>query len=975
MSSKQISGHYNHRDIEGKIIQMWLSTALYKTKEISESQSKYYSLYSFPYPSGAGLHVGHAEGMIANDVMARWHRMKGDQVMLPMGWDSFGLPAENYAIKTGVHPQDSTEEAIATFIKQINKLGLGVDWDREVGAHRSDYYKWTQWFFTQFYKYGLAYKAKAPVNWCPKDQTVLANEQVVDGKCERCDAEIEQKEMDQWFFRITHYAERLATELEEVDWPASTKQQQRNWIGKSEGAIVKFKLETNKGKQKDIEVFTTRADTLFGATFLVIAPEHTIISDLSDQIENYKEVEVYLHTSINKTHLERTDLNKEKSGLLLQGINAINPVNQKKIPVYVADYVLVDYGTGAIMAVPAHDKRDYEFAKKHEINIIEVIEFDKLDTNEEFYSGEGKMKNSGEYNGLSSREFRRCIIEKLSNDGVAQIETKYKLRDWLISRQRYWGAPIPIIWKIRENANKILIVPGITNEIGQEHWYKWLSNQECIKSCAEILDYNEQDSLTDCTAQILSKGLDKHSCLIAHSLGCKIALKYAESNALKQLICVAPSSVVLDQVDIESICKNVQEIVLICSTNDPYTPLTEVKKFEKIWKQYTNVEFRYYMDKENFIGVEFPELLDYFGERQYRALREEDLPLLLPHDVDFIPKGYSPLSRSEEYGRKIKEKYGSEWTPEFDTMDTFVCSSWYFFRFVDPANKDKFAESEKLDKWIPVDLYMIGAEHIVLHLLYARFFTKFLFDLGLIRHREPFKKMRHMGIILGPDNRKMSKRWGNVINPNDVVDAYGADTLRLYEMFMGPLDQSKAWNDSSVKGVRRFIDRVYALARQKESLDETGSAPSQIALQQLIKNVTEDTQKLDFNTAVSEFMKFLNKTEKEGLANRELEEFLKVLAPYAPFVTEHIWQDILGHKDSIHIQQWPEFNQNLLLEQKIAIAVQIMGKTRMVLECNPEITQEQLLKLAQGNEKLDKYFKDGYKRVIYVKGKIINFVL
>jgi leucyl-tRNA synthetase len=945
-ANEEVYNGYNHIDIETKWREKWFSEKLFQTPDRKEGQNKFYSLYSFPYPSGAGLHVGHAEGMFANDIIARYYRMNNAAVTLPMGWDSFGLPAENYAIKTGIHPQDSTEEAIATFIDQIKRLGISVDWDKEVGAHRKDYYKWTQWFFTQLYKYGLAYKGKASVNWCPKDQTVLANEQVIDGKCERCDSEIVQKEMEQWFFRITDYADRLVEDLDGVDWPEPTKIQQRNWIGRSEGASVKFAIQNSKGeKLDDLEVFTTAHDTIYGVTFMVISPEHKFIQDRKAEISNLNEINEYIIVTKSKTEIERTDLNKEKTGIEIKGIKAINPVNNKEIPVFIADYVLVNYGTGAIMAVPGHDERDFAFAKKHSLPVIYLTneaEFVSYSNDIKLSPEKFTLKNSDEFDGLNFIEARNNILKKLTNQEAGNAKVSYRIRDWLISRQRYWGAPIPVIWKERRAADKVVLINDSKMNTALSKLKVLLEN------AVEIAD----------SKMIGEQKLTAESSLVVVGTLTNDALKYVGKNKIKQLILVSPFST--NEIDIKSVSENVQEIVIVFDMN---TSKEEFRnEFENKFNNFKNVEFKYF-----FKDIE---LNEYFGEKQYKVLEESDLPLELPMDVDFIPKGYSPLSRSEKYIEYVQDKFGKEWTPEFDTMDTFVCSSWYFFRFIDPRNEKIFAKQDELNKWLPADLYMIGAEHIVLHLLYARFFTKFLFDRGLINFKEPFAKMRHMGIILGPDGRKMSKRWGNVINPNDVVKEYGSDTLRMYEMFMGPLDQSKAWNDSSVQGVRRVLERIYNF---NEKAEFKASSDTEVIINKLIKKVGEDIVNLKYNTAVSEFMKAMNIIEEKGIDEINWKKFILVLAPFAPYIAEEMWNK-LGEKYSIHTAKWPEYDMTIIEKEKIKLAVQFKGKTRGDVSIDLNMEEKDITQLVKSDERLNKYLEQGYNKVIYIKGRIINYV-
>ena len=801
---------YDHKTIESKWRQAWEEENLYKMPELKKGEEKFYSLYSFPYPSGAGLHVGHVEGMVANDISARYNRMKGKKVVLPMGWDSFGLPAENYAIKTGIHPQESTDEIVKTFKEQIKEVGISVDWDTEVAAHDPNYYKWTQWIFLQLYKAGLAYKKKAPVNWCPKDQTVLANEQVVDGKCERCDTEVVQKDMEQWFYKITDFAERLHKDLDKVDWPKGTKIQQRNWIGRSEGAILKFEVKGQGSEKNHLEVFSTAYDTIFGATFMVVAPEHKFLIENKEKINNWEEVNEYIEKTKSKTELER-QRNKEKTGVKIDGFVAINPANQKEIPIFVSDYVLAGYGTGAIMAVPGHDDRDNDFATNFGIEVIYLTGKDELLS----YSGEivdnlskYTMKNSGKYDGMNFKDAKEQMLNDFEKDGFAKQKVSYKLRDWLLSRQRYWGCPIPIVYDPEGNAHPV---------------------------------------------------------------------------------------------------------------------------------------------------------------------DEKDLPVVLPHDVDFKPTGESPLKDSKEFHASAEEKYGKGWRREVDTMDTFVDSSWYFFRHIDAKNDKEFVDPVKANAWLPTDLYMIGAEHIVLHLLYSRFFTKFFFDKDLIDFDEPFYKMRHMGLIQGSDGRKMSKRWGNVINPVDEIEKYGADALRIYEMFMGPLFDAKPWNDRAESGVFRFLFKVW---NQHEKVEKgIDSVEQKRWINKLIKKVGKDIEELSFNTSVAKFMEFINFVDKEKKIDESVwKNFLKVLSPFAPFMTEELWE-MLGNSSSIHKETWPEYDEKLTFDETITIAVQVNGKVRDKVEISAGEEQKSVEQKALAQENVKKYVEGEPKKVIFVKDKIINFIV
>jgi len=742
---------YNPQKIESKWQKRWEKEGLNRAQDFSKKK-KFYCLDMFPYPSGAGLHVGHPEGYTATDVVSRYHRMKGDNVLHPIGWDAFGLPAENYAISQKIHPDKSTHDNIKRFKSQIKSLGFSYDWEREIDTSDPEYYRWTQWFFLFLYKNGWAYRARAPVNWCQSCQTVLANEQVINGKCDRCGGTITQKNLKQWFFKVTDFADDLTTGLDKIDWPESTKLMQKNWIGKSEGAIIKFqitngKLQTNSlptlptgrqalrlrqaGKSKIpknyfLEAFTTRPDTIYGTTYMVVAPEHKIIEGLRVKIKNYSEVLKYVKQAKEKSDLDRIDLTKEKTGVKLEGIWAINPVNKEKIPIYVADYVLISYGLGAIMAVPAHDQRDWEFAKKFHLPIRQVIQGG--DIKKKAYIGDGKLINSKIIDGLNVRAAITKISSWLEQKELGGKMTNYKLRDWLISRQRYWGAPIPIVY---------------------------------CEQCGEV-----------------------------------------------------PAA-------------------------------------------------------------------------------ERDLPIKLPEDVDFMPTGESPLQGSREFHKVECPKCGRRARRESDTMDTFVCSSWYFFRYCDPKNSKEFASKKLLKYWMPVDLYVGGAEHTVLHLMYSRFFTKALYRKGLINFDEPFLKLRHQGMVLAPDGRKMSKSLGNVVNPDDVILKYGADTMRLYEMFMGPFADSIPWSTQGVIGARRFLEKVYKLKskiKNQKSKVQIKNQRLEKLVHQTIQKVGEDIENFKFNTAVSALMILINTLAKEKEISREyFEKFLLLLFPFAPHLTSEIW--------------------------------------------------------------------------------------
>ncbi len=805
---------YDHLAVEPKWQKVWEELALFQRTEGKDRAAAeldpLYLLFAFAYPSGSGLHVGHVESKTALDILARYYRMNGKDVFFPVGWDAFGLPAENYAIKTGIPPVETTKSAIDTFREQIKRLAISYDWANEIATNHPGYYKWTQWLFLELFKQGLAYQDVAMVNWCPSCQTVLANEQVVNGLCERCDSEVIQKEMKQWFFKITEYKDELIEGLSSVDWPEATKQQQLNWIGKKEGAVVEFPVV---GTELVVDCFTTRLDTIFGATFLVISPEKFGKMELDQVVkaqspEQANPVAEYIKKAFKKTEEERQVGEKDKSGVDT-GLKAINPVNQEEIPIFVADYVLGGYGTGAIMAVPAHDERDFAFAQKFELPVREVIE--------PAGEGYGKLVESGAYTGLASA----AAMEKIAADfDSIHPETTYRLRDWLISRQRYWGAPIPIVY-------------------------------------------------------------------------------------------------------------------------DP--------------------------------------------EGQPHLVKEEHLPWILPTDVDFKPTGESPLKSSAEFIRRTEELYGQGWQPEFDTMDTFVDSSWYFLRYVDSRNENELAAREQLEKWLPVDFYMIGSEHTVLHLLYSRFLTKFLRDQGYLNFDEPFQRMRHQGMILGPDGKKMSKSKGNVINPDEIIEKFGADTLRVYEMFMGPLESDAPWDVRAVMGVFKFLQRVNRLCLGAAEAKAAGSEAAVRKLHQTIRKVGHDIPALKFNTAIAAMMEFVNAWEEAvkgggGLSQEQRLMFVRILAPFAPFMAEELYHQLTGAEEtnSVHLQPWPQFDAALAREEAVEIGVQVNGKLRGTVEIPAdELENEQLvLERSAALEPVAKYLEGKkIKHQIYVPGRIVSFVV
>lgn len=801
---------YKHIEIEKKWQRYWEEHKTFKTTE-DDDKKNYYALDMFPYPSGQGLHVGHPEGYTATDIMARMKRMQGYNVLHPMGWDAFGLPAEQYALNTGNSPREFTKKNVNNFRRQIKSLGLSYDWDREVNTTDPAYYKWTQWIFEQLYKKGLAYEAEVPVNWSPDLGTVVANEEVIDGKTERGGFPVIRKPMRQWVLKITAYADRLIDDLDDLDWPEAIKEQQRNWIGRSVGAAINFPVSGDENTK--IEVFSTRPDTIFGVAALVLAPEHELVKQLTTP-EHENEVEAYIEKISHKSDLERTDLAKDKTGVFT-GSYVVNPVSGEKLPIWIADYVLNSYGTGAVMVVPAHDERDHEFAQKFDLPIVQVIEGG--DVQKEAYTGDGVHINSDFLNGMDKEEAIDAINNWLEENGVGEKKVNYRLRDWLFSRQRYWGEPIPVI-----------------------HW------------------------------------------------------------------------------------------------EDGETTLVP----------------------------------------------EDELPLYLPKATDIKPSGTgeSPLANLDDWVNVVDEN-GRKGRRETNTMPQWAGSSWYFLRYIDPHNNHEVADYEKLKEWLPVNLYVGGAEHAVLHLLYARFWHKFLYDLGVVPTKEPFQKLVNQGMILGSNHEKMSKSKGNVVNPDDIVEQYGADTLRLYEMFMGPLDASIPWSEEGLGGAHKFINRVWnLLIDENDNLRDRVTTINNHDLDKIynetVKKVTEDYEAMHFNTAISQLMVFVNNAYKaDSLPLEYVEGLVKLLSPVVPHITEELWSK-LGHVGSIAYAKWPTYDESKLVEDVVEIVIQINGKVRQHLQVSKDASREELQALALNDERIKQELADKeVKKVIAVPGKLVSIVV
>ena len=799
---------YNFKEIEKKWQDKWEEAHAFEAVNGSDKE-KFFGLIEFPYPSGQGLHVGHPRSYTAMDIIARKRRMQGYNVLYPIGWDAFGLPAENYAIQNNVHPAVITAKNIANFTRQLKMLGFSFDWSREINTTDPNYYKWTQWIFLQLFKKGLAYKQEMPINWCTSCNVGLANEEVVNGVCERCGGEVVQKRQSQWMLKITEYAQRLIDDLDDIDFLEKIKTQQRNWIGRSEGAEVKFTLTSGD----EMVVYTTRCDTLFGATYTVISPEHPLIEKLADKLTNYDEVKAYQAAAAKKSEFERTELAKEKTGVRLMGVNAINPVTGTEIPVFVSDYVLVTYGTGAIMAVPAHDTRDWEFAKAFDLPIIEVVSGGK-DVNEEAYTdvASGTMVNSGFLTGMAVKDAIPAMIDYLEKEGLGTRKVNYKLRDWVFSRQRYWGEPIPII--------------------------------HCPK-CGQV------------------------------------------------------------------------------------------------------------------------------------PVPEDELPLVLPDMEEFKPgeNGESPLANATDWINVTCPCCGAPAKRETDTMPQWAGSSWYFLRYADAHNDNALASKEALDYWTPVDWYNGGMEHTTLHLLYSRFWHKFLFDIGVVPTKEPYQKRTSHGMILGENGEKMSKSRGNVVNPDDVVNEVGADTFRTYEMFLGAFDQSTPWSQQGLKGCYKFIEKVWNL--QNIVTDDEGYSPElEKAMHKTIKKVGDDFERMKFNTAIATMMSFLNDVSKKGsITKGEFKTFITLLNPVAPHVTEELWQ-MLGGEGLLSLAPWPAYDEDKTVDDEIEIVVQINGKIRDKMNVPADIDRAGLEAVAMESERI-RELTEGKTivKVIAVPGKLVNIVV
>ncbi len=936
---------YEPKDIERKWQARWEEAKAFAAERREGSKGKYYLLDFFPYPSSNGLHVGHPKGYTATDIIARKRRMDGFDVLHPMGWDAFGLPAENYAIKMGVHPNEITADNIVNFRRQIKSFGFSYDWDREVNSSAPDYYKWTQWLFLLFYKNGLAYKKLAPVNWCENDHTVLANEQVVDGKCERCKNPVVQKNLSQWFFKITDYADRLLEGLDRIDWSEKVKAMQRNWIGRSEGAEIEFHGRLPDGGEFALPVFTTRPDTLFGVTAVVVAPEHPLLERIAADAEKAA-VGAYIEEAKGKSELERTGLEKEKTGVFT-GAYVLHPLTGAEVPVYAADYVLMGYGTGAVMMVPAHDDRDVAFARKYGIRSVTVIE-----------PVTGTAQKDPEH--------RKSIVALVEDRDAGKVLTL----DWgssmgghlLIGGGREEGEDPEACARreiLEETGYADLELVGVSETIHHRYYAHSKNVGRAIdaiglhfrlKSDRKEAVAQEADERGKFSAEWLS--VADASSKIADPLHAYVLRKFALGRGYTD-DGILTGSGAFDGLTSEEARVKIPEALEAAGKG----------------RRQVNYHLRdWLLSRQRYWGAPIP--IIYCDEHGEQPVPEDQLPVVLPTDVDFRPTGESPLVRSESFHDVTCPTCGKKARRESDTMDTFVDSSWYFLRYIDPKNDRAFASKEAIEKWCPVDLYVGGAEHAVLHLLYFRFFTKALHDFGYLAFDEPALKFRDVGLIQGEDGEKMSKSRGNVVNPDDVIAEHGADVFRLYEMFMGEFEQPAPWNTKSIIGLRRFVEKIWKL--------QPGAAPTDPKLRALlhktVKKVGDDIESFKFNTAISAMMIFVNEAEGAALAREDYEALIKLLAPFAPHVAEEMWE-ALGNEGFIMHAAWPSYDPALLVESEVEIALQVTGKVKDRIIVPADADDKELERLALANDKVKAALEGKtVKQVIVVKKRLVNVV-
>ncbi|MEA1963240.1 MAG: leucine--tRNA ligase [Patescibacteria group bacterium] len=1010
---------YNHKLIESKWQKKWKKDKLYETGE-DQKKPKYYILDMFPYPSGAGLHVGHPKGYIATDIFARMKMMQGYNVLHPIGWDAFGLPAENFALKNKIHPRASTDKNIATFKRQLARLGFSYDWEREINTTDPEFYKWTQWIFLQMFKKGLAYESHEPIIWCPSCKTGLAQEDLEGGKCERCGSDVERKPMRQWVLRITDYANRMLNDLDKLpDWESSIKDMQRNWIGKSEGAIVKFKIK-NKKKELSSEaselsskndsfvtVFTTRPDTLFGATYFVMAPEHPTVKKITTQ-EQKADVEKYIKSVGNKSELERTELAKEKTGVFT-GSYAINPVNGKEIPIWIADYVMMCYGTGAIMAVPAHDGRDWEFAKKYGLPIKPVVV--------PYFEASRDMKD----------KVREDMPTKKRNVVYALVKNS-KTNKFLLLKCPEYKCSTYVVGGIDEGENivdagkrEVLEETGYKNlkfikEIGSEvHVYYYAmhkkENRYAVARCIYYeLENEERDEISEEEKNkheavwVSEEDVDKdmiyeniihfwkvfrkgEECFTGEGININSDFpdevlsntKTPGIGAFDGSEDCCPRREIQNCHHVNSITcnQNITKSLNGLKTSDAKEKMIEWLEERGLGKKAINYKLKdWVFSRQRYWGEPIP--IIHCEKCGAVAVPEEDLPVKLPDVKHYEPSGAgeSPLANIKEWVNTVCPKCGGHGKRETNTMPQWAGSSWYYLRYIDPKNNKVLVDKKKEKYWSPVDFYVGGAEHATRHLIYARFWHKFLFDIGAVNYEEPFKKLRHVGLIMAEDGRKMSKRWGNVINPDDIVEKYGADAMRVYEMFMGPFSQSCAWSTNGLIGAGKFLEKILALRLGIKNKELRIRDDLNRLLHKTVKKVGEDIEGFKLNTAVSAMMILVNALEKEKEISREAyEKLLLILSPFAPHIAEELWGE-LGNKESIFKQKWPEYDPKLIKDKKIQLVVQVNGKLRDTIEVGADISEEDAKNIVLESEKIKKWTKnEKIVKIIFVKGRLVNIVV
>lgn len=961
---------YDHKKIEGSWQKKWEKAKLFKTEKFGK-KPKSYTLDFFPYPSGEGLHIGHPKGYTATDIYSRFKKMSGHSVLHPMGWDAFGLPAENYAIKMKIHPEAAVKKNIKRFKEQLKKIGYSYDWEREISTTDPAYYRWTQWIFLQMMKKGLAYESYEPINWCPSCQTGLANEDLEGDACERCGTVVEKKPMRQWVLRITDYAEKMLKGLDTLSWPNSVKELQRNWIGKSEGTIVKFKIQSSNVKTADqnskfIEVFTTRIDTIFGCTYVVVAPEHELLKDNKIGAKNFTEIKKYIEESKNRPEMERVAEKREKTGIKLEGVTAINPFNKEEVTVWVADYVLGGYGTGAVMAVPAHDERDYEFAKKHGLRIKKTIEP---------ITGEPK----------ENEEFRRSIVALVENKKTGKILSLN------------WGPQLGGYLFIGGGRNECEdIVECAKREIAEETGYK---NIKLIGTTEKIHHH------------YFAFSKNVHRCIEANGVHFELIdeensgqkLEENEKNKFKvewitkeeaaQRVTDSLHHYIFDQfIDGKIYTKDG-----VLSDSGEFTNLTSAEARRKMADWLTENKFGgrkisykikdWVFSRQRYWGEPIPVIhcekcaLSNPAGRGIVPVPEKDLPVLLPKVKSYAPTGTgeSPLAAIVKWVNTKCPKCKGPAKRETNTMPNWAGSCWYYLRFIDPKNKKELIGKKEGKNWMPVDMYVGGAEHATRHLIYARFWHKFLYDIGVVSHDEPFSKLHSVGLVLAGDGRKMSKRWGNVINPDEMVKTYGADTFRLYEMFMGPFDQAAAWKTENMIGARRFVEKIWRMqfkTAKKPFIEEKELEKLESSLHETIKKVSEDIDNFGFNTAISAMMIFSNDLEKfEVIPQKIYEDFVLLLSPFAPHITDEIWHN-LGHKKFIYSENWPKFDPAKIKKAEYKLIVQINGKVRDGMVADIGIDEAKAKELALKSPMVNKHLEGKeIKKTIFVKDRLINFVV